>query len=350
VLIANPFNDTKLTRTTSRSFKVNPDVEVTITNKYGKVVVKTWDRSTVKVEASVTAFGKNNDIVQKLLKRVDLDFEDSERYVSIETVLDRKSGFFQDIWNSVSDGANIVFNKNRIQINYELYVPEMAQITIDNKFGDVILGAMNAPCKIKVAHGNLRAESFKKSSRLHVNFGQASIQYLEEAVLVVQVGEANVEAANLLEINSHSSEISIGSVNELRLNSRNDKIRILKVALLSGKTTLSKINIDQFRQDLSLKISFGYIEIREVTSNFGQIDIDGRLADITLRFSPEAYLNWKVKAKEDRISLPSAAQIDHQSYNDKKATEKEGTLGTKKSQVGYVSISAEGGHVALRIL
>jgi len=349
--VAKPNDGSKISRTTSRTFRVNPDVNVTLTNKYGKVVVNTWDKPTVKVEANVTAFGKNDEVVQKLLKRVELDFDNSDNYVTINTVLDRKSGFLQDVWNSISDGAKVVFNKNRIQIHYELHVPQMAEMNINNKFGDVILGEMSATCKVRVSNGNLRVESIKQPSRLHVNFGQASIKYMEEGSLTLHAGEADIDAANLLEISSHSSDIEIGTVKELRLDSRNDKVRIKQLDILSGKTTFTKINIDQFNLDISLRINFGYLELREAVSDFSQINIEGRSADITLRFHPDTYLKWSITAKENKFSLPSQVSIDSQSFDShKKLVSKKGSLGTTKSSVSHLSIYADGGDVNLRIL
>lgn len=351
VAVAKPDNETKITRTTSKSFRVNPDVDVNLTNKYGKVVVNTWEKPTVKIEVNVTAFGKNEDVVQKLLKRVDLDFDNSSSYVDINTVLDRKSGFLQDVWNVISDQAKVVFNKNRIQIDYEIYIPQMAEITINNKFGDVFLGDMDAECKVKVSHGNLRVESLKKMSSLHVNFGKATIKSMEQGSLTLQAGQADVAFANMLEISSHSSEIVIDVVNELQLDTRNDKIRIRQVGLISGKSTFSKINIEKFSQELNLNLNFGLLEIREITAGFGQIKIEGKSADIELRFQPKSYFNWTTTTKEDKVSLPPSAIISTQSYDeDEKLMTKKGTIGKKKSVVSNVSIYADGGDVNMRLL
>lgn len=351
ITAAKPSNETKITRTTSKSFRVNPDVDVSLTNKYGKVVINTWDKPTVKVEVNVTAFGKNEEVVQKLLKRVDLDFEDSDSYVDINTVLDRKSGFLQEVWNTISDQAKVVFNKNRIQIDYELYVPHMAELNINNKFGDVFLGEIEGQSNIRVAHGNLRVEKLKGASSLHVNFGKAIVKSMEQGTLKVQAGSADVGFANMLEINSHSSEIAIDQVNELRLDSRNDKIRIRQVGMLAGKSTISKIIIDKFIQDLSMRSNFGSLEIREVMAGFGQINIEGKSSDVSLRFQPNASFNWSITTKEDKVSLPSSASITNESFDeDEKLITKKGVMGKQKLSASHVSIYANGGDVSLRVL
>ncbi|MGB0522908.1 MAG: DUF4097 family beta strand repeat-containing protein [Flammeovirgaceae bacterium] len=351
IAVAKPNNETKITRTTSKSFRVNPDVDVSLTNKYGKVIVNTWEKPTVKVEVNVTAFGKNEEVVQKLLKRVDLDFDDSDRYVDIQTVLDRKSGFLQDVWNTISDQAKVVFNKNRIQIDYELYVPQMAEVSINNKFGDVFLGELEGQCNVRVSHGNLRVESLKEMSKLHVNFGKATLKSVEQAVLNLQGGTADVNYANMLELNSHASDVSIDAVNELRLDTRSGSLRIRQAKLVSGKSTFTKINIDKFTQDLSLKLHFGDLIIREITDQFSQIAIESKSTDIDFYFHPTAYFDWSITSKEDKTHLPSSATIQSNTYNeDEKLQTQKGAIGKQKAAIAHVSIYADGGDVNIRLL
>jgi len=80
--------DTKLTKHVSQSYKAEKDVTVDVSNKYGQVIINTWQKDSVKVEVEITAHGKNDDNVEKALKRIDLDFKQSGNFITLETVLD----------------------------------------------------------------------------------------------------------------------------------------------------------------------------------------------------------------------------------------------------------------------
>ena len=98
-----PLQDTKLQKTISRDFKAPEGRSLEITNKYGDLIINTWDKDSIKVEIEITAYGKNDDAAEKLMNRIDFDFDQSLNYIEIETVFDRKSGFFQELWNDISD-------------------------------------------------------------------------------------------------------------------------------------------------------------------------------------------------------------------------------------------------------
>src|SRR5690606_33752892 len=78
---------TTLVKTIEQSFQVNPSATLEVNNKYGGIVVNGWDQDKVAVNIRITTFGKTSYDTEKLMDRVEFDFNVTRDYVIIETVL-----------------------------------------------------------------------------------------------------------------------------------------------------------------------------------------------------------------------------------------------------------------------
>ncbi len=83
--------DTSLSKTITKSFLVPKDGSIRIVNKYGPIVINTWDKDSLNLKIVITAWGKNDKNVDRMMSRVDFDFNQSSRYLELKTVLDRSS-------------------------------------------------------------------------------------------------------------------------------------------------------------------------------------------------------------------------------------------------------------------
>ena len=106
-------DDTKLTKTISKAYRVPLNVQLEIRNKYGTITVNTWNKDSVSAKIEITAYGKNQSNVSKELDRVEIEFVNNRDFLLIETVLDRKSGFFAELWNNIGDYSKNLLSKNQ---------------------------------------------------------------------------------------------------------------------------------------------------------------------------------------------------------------------------------------------
>ncbi|MCK5278772.1 MAG: hypothetical protein KAK04_09540, partial [Cyclobacteriaceae bacterium] len=133
--------ETKLSKSIDKTFEVSGRLSLEITNKYGNVIIETWPRNEVSLKIEIIAYGKDGSAAEKLMDRVEFDFKHSSDFLEVESVFDRKKSFFKDLLNAVGDYSASLLSKHKLQVNYELNIPETtASITIDNRFGDIHLG------------------------------------------------------------------------------------------------------------------------------------------------------------------------------------------------------------------
>ncbi len=329
-------------KTITESYVVGDNANIEIKNKYGQIIVNTWEKNEVKVEVIVTAYGKNRSSGEKILSRVDFDFNQVNNYVILESVLDRKSGFFKDLLNNIGDYSKTLLSKNKLDIDYELYIPETASIKIENKFGDVFLADVKNNCEVKVSNGNIKAQQLEGEATISLSFGNAYVKSLDEGSIELKVADIEIDEANNININSSSSEIVIHKATRVRLNSRNDKLKISKIDHLAGKSSFSKIEVNKLLQLTEMDMSYGFLSVSEVDDNFSKIHLTGKSTDFNLSFDQRSYFNARLLAKEDKLVIPRKI-ADVEIDSDDEFVSVKGTIGNKNNKPASVNIDAQKG-------
>ena len=335
----------RLSKTIAEHYTVSGGDNIEIKNKYGQIIVNTWKENLVQVEVTITAYGKNKAEAEKILNRVSFDFNQVSSYVILETVLDRKSGLFKDLLNNIGDYSKTLLSKDRLDVDYELYIPENAGLKIDNKFGDVYLGDLKNRCEINVSNGNLKASDLSGYADIGISFGNAYFSTINDGHMDLKVADIEIEEAGELNISSSSSEIVIHKVIKGRINSRNDKFKITQVSHFSGKSSFSKIEVGKLLSLTNLDMNYGLLSVSEINNEFTKIRLNGKSTDFNLSFDSQSYFNASLTARKDKLVLPtkiSNVDIDYVDDSDSFVSVN-GTIGNKNSQPGSVNINAQKG-------
>jgi hypothetical protein len=344
----NGQDDTKLTKTVTKSFAVPDNGSVRIVNKYGPVTINTWTKDSVKVEIITTAWGKNDKSVEKMMRRVDFDFIQSSRYLEISTVLDRSSGFFAEVWNNIGDYSKTLLSQNKLKIEYKIYIPEHLDLEINNKFGDIYLYEYAGKLDVTLSHGNIRATKLTQVN-LDLSFGNADIKSVREASLSLKGTECTFTAIGNATITSSSSDIQIAEATFLKLDSRSDrKVRIEHVDEIQGSSNFSKFDIGQINDIVRLDLNYGEIKIGPQEA-FNAITLTGKNTPITVQFEPTALFAYEIEGQEDKIQLPAGHNAKKSYLNEKDNLARfTGTVG--KTPSGKLKVFSDNGEVEIELL
>ena len=343
-------NETKVTKTIDEKFLLPKNGIVEVTNKYGQVVILNSENDSVTLRIEIIAYGKDKSTADKIMDRVDFDFGQTGQYLTLETVLDRKSGVFKEAWNNIGDYSKTLLSKNKLVINYEIRIPRSASINLTNKFGDVYIQERDHKVEIDVSHGSLRANNFNANSKISVSYGDARIKYLKSGELYFRACDATIQALGTVEMQSSSSDISIKEADELQIESRSDKrIDIDKIGHIRGKLTFSKMKVENLNKLADLDLNYSDFYVAQVPFTFSMIRIDGKSSDIDLEFDPNTYLDLDLLGTEEDIGLPMTG-MNREVIDEKKGiVQYKGTLGNKTNYKGKVNIKAQGGSVRIGI-
>jgi hypothetical protein len=288
----------KLTKSIYEHLKVQDGATINLTNKYGDVIVNTWDTDSVLIEVEITAYGKNDESLDKTMSRVYVDFNNFDDLVNISTVMDLNSSFGVEMWFSKN-----VASKNKVRIDYEITIPESASLFLNNKYGNVFIGDLITKAEIKVAHGDLRIQSLKGSSKINLSFGKGHVKQLDATSLYLNNAKLDIENAGDMRVESSASVIDIAFVQSLWLNSRNDKLKVKKVRSISGRTSFSDISVDSMMDRVDLILNYGDFKVNSINSNFSRVMLIGKSTGIDISFDMGSYFSASITGLEEKMFL-----------------------------------------------
>ena len=89
----------EFTKTIKKEFSLNANGTVNLVNKYGKIDVKTWDKSRAKIEVTIVVKAGSESHAQVVFERIRIDFSNDDSFVKAETIIEsNKSSWFD--WGS----------------------------------------------------------------------------------------------------------------------------------------------------------------------------------------------------------------------------------------------------------
>ena len=104
------YHSAEKSKSYSKTYPVDGNDKIRLSNQFGKISVTTWDRHEVKVDVQVRAEANSDDDAQKLVDAVQISDSKNGDLVSFKTDIER--------WNW---GGNN--KKHKLTIDYTVYMP-----------------------------------------------------------------------------------------------------------------------------------------------------------------------------------------------------------------------------------
>ena len=177
------------TKSVNKEYAITADGTTALSNKYGKIEVKTWDRQRVKVSVDIVVNANSESDAQEVFDRIQIDFSNRDDYVKAETVIEsRKSR-----WFSWSNG-----DKSDYEINYEVFLPKTNKLDVVHKYGDLVVADMAGKVNLDIKYVNFKVEGMGDDSNVTFSYGNGAINKARDLNLTVGYGKLSLdEAADL---------------------------------------------------------------------------------------------------------------------------------------------------------
>lgn len=348
--VAQPLQ--KQTKTMFSAYSVTQNTTLDIINKYGKVIINTWNQDSVVIKVEITAYERNNEEIGKLMDRVSIDVHYFGGFVTAKTELDKNSGLFREKWNSLVDDSKTLTNRNKVNIDYELYVPAGSTVNLENKFGDVYIGGTLGSSKFNLAHGDLKAHNFTGLTRLEMSFGKANIRTIQQGFMVLRSADLTLDQVEDLDLESTSSEIHIRKSGSLKIESRNDKMIVNQVDMFRGNSSFSDVKMEQLNGFISFKLNYGEIIISKIKADFTNVDLYSESGDINLTFDQGANMQMSLYGRQEQLYLSkNLLKLDRTIIDEKdKIVSLKGGVGNQNVKQSMVNVHSETGDVFVYVV
>jgi len=327
------------TKTINKEYAISPNGTTAITNKYGKVDIKTWDRNRVKVSVNIVVNAASETSAQEVFDRIAIDFLNSDDYVKAKTSIEpRKSRWFS--W------ANN--NKSDYRINYSVYVPGTNNLQLEHKYGDLYVAAVTGKVDMDVKYVNFKLEGLGDDSRVAFAYGKGAINSARDLRMSVGYGKLSMEEAMDLDIESKYSEISVGKAADVSCSSKYDSYNLGTVRDFRNNGKYDNINIEQadnvevagkytqvtvgtVNQNVDLDMEYGGANFG-LSNSFSECRLNGRYTDFAVTVARGSEFELDAATTYAGLRYPKGLDIVYEKEQSN-SHEVRGSLGNGSSEI-----------------
>jgi hypothetical protein len=278
---------------------VDANDKLLIDNRYGKVIINTWNKNEVKVDIEIKAETNNDAETQKLLDGVQISDSKNGNLVSFVTNINNE-------WNagmSWNGGHKI----RKIEINYTVYMPSRISLEVSNKYGATELPDLQGKIVINSSYGSLLAKSLTNTdNQIKVRYGSANIETLTTSDLSVAYGSLELGSGDKINVNVSYGSAKIGKIR----TSGNISVRYGSPIVIG--------DIDKSLKSLSVNCSYSGVKLGlsgdenadfDVTVKNGSFDYNNDVS-ITSKTPPDNAKGWSpTKNYKGRVGKGNADKV-----------------------------------------
>lgn len=266
----------EVTKRVHRGFTRSQITALDISNKFGTIKIHDSGGDSVTVDARVTIKDVNESKGRQLLDQININIRRNGGLLEAETVI-----------------ADNFRGRGNFTIDYRINIPKDRDLTVTNKFGNVVLPDLEAKGHFTVAYGNITAGNLKspKGSAiwLELSYGKADIGSLNRSKGLVKYSKVFIGETGNMELETKYSGLDVKKINDLQLESKYDGISIGEISDISANSKYTNYNIERLNRNINLDTEYGSVRIDEVNPNFSSIDITNSYGGITIGLSGISY-------------------------------------------------------------
>lgn len=236
------------------NYDVQAGLQLDVENKYGKVVVQTWDQPKVALQIDLEVNGRTEAKAKKLREGIDFEITHLANFIKIKTLTNANSSMMYSI---IED----VLPEQDMHINFVLQIPRTTQLKLSNRYGPVFLEQLTGRVDLTLANGDLHATHLAGSTSLNLRYGNATITRADNASLNLSYGELVLNEGGNLNLITRSVKVRIQQAERLQLDSRRDSYTIEKSNYLSGTCAFSDLTLRSLGLEMDATHSMGSLTL-----------------------------------------------------------------------------------------
>lgn len=298
----------------SRTFSADRQDKISVTNQYGSVVVKTWNRKEVRLDASIRASNSQDHRGSRLIDQVNINADKSTDQISFRTVIGQE----QKRWGRNNNKAR------EIRVDYVIYLPASNALSISNQYGNVQIEDFAGALSLKLQYGDFSAGNLSSDNNyISVQYGKTNIVEANKLTVKQQYGSGlSIGTVGTLDLNiqyagvkitrvsgdavirqQYGSGLELGSVGNLVLNAQYANVRvgdirgnarvdqqyntlnITNVGNLDLKSQYSGVNVGTLRGDGNFNMDYNNLNIQQVLASSRNLTVTSTYLGIKIGFA-----------------------------------------------------------------
>lgn len=331
----------EVTKEYHEEYTAGPSTTLKVNNRYGDVIVDSWDQNQVVIDVKVTIELPNREKAEKLLEYINIEFSQEGDVITARTVID-------DRFNFSGWGSN-----RRFSIDYSVRMPVESSLSLTNRYGNSDVDEIGGRAEFDIKYGNitvgtLTRGNLKPLNRLSIAYGKGSINEAGWLDLILRyTGEMDISEGQAFLVDSKYSKLTIGEASSMVGESKYDKLAIESINNLVLENGYTEVNIGTLNKKLEYEGSYGSFTIDRIPSGFESIDIDTRYMGVNLGIDEEANYNLEARVSYGGLKYNEDNFINKRRVVENNSQEIAGIMGENENPDASVNITASYGSVRL---
>jgi hypothetical protein len=334
----------EVTKEFHKEYKAGKNTTLNISNRYGDVVIQSWEKDQVIIDIKVSVDLPNKERAEKLLGYIDIQFEEGENLITANTVIDNK--FLFSGWGNES---------KRFSIDYNIKMPAGINLTLENNYGNADLDEHHGLINLDIKYGNLTAAKLtrgneKPLNRLNIAYGKASIDeagWLDLRARYASGGGVEIKKSQALLIDSRYSKLVIGETSSIVSESKYDNISIGNINNLVMMCGYSAIKINKLLRKLNFQGSYGSCSVNEIPAGFESLEVKVSYMGVRLGIDETSTYKLDANARYGSIKFNEEKFKNGKHISENNSTVISGIFGSQISPSSTVKVTTAYGSVKL---
>lgn len=254
-----------------------------ITNKFGEVKVNDMGGDSVTIKVVIRIDNASESKAKDLMNKIHINLQKTGSLVTAETEIEEN---FR--------------GNNSFSIDYMINIPKDRDLTINNKYGNVIINELDAKGSFEVAYGSMTAGKMKapagNSIKMIISYGKVTLETVNDANMEIKYSKLYADEISQIVLDSKYSEVNVDKTSNMTLDSKYDGINIDEIGKLKSISKYTNYKIGLLTGSLDLDTGYGSVKISKVGAKFDKIKITNSYGGINIGLNE---LSYKVKADCD---------------------------------------------------
>ncbi len=308
----------------SKDFNATGSTELTIENQFGDINVTDWDQNKISVTYIIEVTNSDEAKAKKVMEKIKIDITEEGGKIKFKTELGEQGNL--NLHNSKNE-------KQSFKIDYFVKCPKSLKMSLENQFGDLILGSLTGSFSADLQFGSLKAVSLTSSdNKIDMQFGEVNIGSVKNAKINIQ----------------HCELLKIGDAGTLDLNAQFTEVELGNVANLKADVNSCKLSVEGIGESLKLDSNMGSTKIENVAAGFKTVAIEQNMGDISLGMDPKAGYTLTADVNMGSVKVPEGFKRTNKKDAEIPGVTTDKVTGTFGDGASVIKIKASMGSVRLK--
>ncbi len=301
-----------------RQFSIQSNGVLSIENKYGSVDITPGPSNQIKINVTMAVEASSTKKAQEALDQIDIAFAEGQNKVSAIT----------QVGSSSNSNSWFGSQNNNIEINYKVVVPVDIYLELKNKYGAVYVETTNKNLDINLSYGDIKLGEINADLVLDMAYSEGSISSIKNGQIKLAYSELEIDNSASVDIRIQYTDLSMGKneganidasysdfeanyIGSLVFAGKYSDVAIKNVKKIDARGSYTDIELGGLATSGTFTITYGDLEIENISAVFAEININTSYTDVSLAFQDAASFSIDAQTSYGDIKHSGLRVMEH---------------------------------------